>query len=286
MVDKRPLDLYKLKKFVEDKGGFEAVCKGKKWADIGRSLGYSGKIMSSLSTSLKNSYQKWLQPYEDWLRDNKPAVLLAEQERENGTPYTPSPGPNSTHNTPRAFGNAEPAMKATQILNATLNEATAVVPAPPQSSPPPPPPPPPASSGFTAVNAGGFTAVNAPPPAAFAAVNAANGQTASGPSTPQRIAPAPAVPPAVLAATLPNGSFNLLKRRPSMDSESLANGDGDDDGRRSKRLKQSKFERYHRCNEKSSNPLPRRLDCTHGYRFSHGTTALTGVKISCAERSK
>lgn len=62
-VDKRPLDLYRLKRLVEEKGGFDTVCKGKRWAEIGRDLGYSGKIMSSLSTSLKNSYQKWLQPF-------------------------------------------------------------------------------------------------------------------------------------------------------------------------------------------------------------------------------
>ncbi|RMZ87652.1 hypothetical protein DV736_g5117, partial [Chaetothyriales sp. CBS 134916] len=67
-VDKRPLDLYKLKKAVEVRGGFEKVCKDKKWAEIGRDLGYSGKIMSSLSTSLKNSYQRWLYPYEEWLK--------------------------------------------------------------------------------------------------------------------------------------------------------------------------------------------------------------------------
>lgn len=89
-VDKRPLDLYKLKKAVDSRGGFDKVCKGKKWAEIGRDLGYSGKIMSSLSTSLKNSYQRWLQPYEDYLRIAKPGVqhLL---ELENGGPFTPSP---------------------------------------------------------------------------------------------------------------------------------------------------------------------------------------------------
>ncbi|CAI4214758.1 unnamed protein product [Parascedosporium putredinis] len=52
-VDKKPLDLYRLKKAVEARGGFDKVCKHKKWAEIGRDLGYSGKIMSSLSTSLK-----------------------------------------------------------------------------------------------------------------------------------------------------------------------------------------------------------------------------------------
>src|ERR1700760_4426539 len=102
-VDKRPLDLYKLKKLVEDKGGFDRVCKGKRWAEVGRDLGYSGKIMSSLSTSLKNSYQKWLLPYEEYLRLAKPGVQQ-QLEMLNGGPYTPSPGPSpakkSQTNTP------------------------------------------------------------------------------------------------------------------------------------------------------------------------------------------
>src|ERR1700753_3043966 len=123
-VDKRPLDLYKLKKLVEDKGGFETVCKLKRWAEIGRELGYSGKIMSSLSTSLKNSYQKWLQPYEDWLLENKPGVLQ-KQESENGGPYTPSSEPTpikSQQDTPTA-GSASPAIRASAALIATLQDA-------------------------------------------------------------------------------------------------------------------------------------------------------------------
>ena len=96
-VDKRPLDLYKLKKAVDFRGGFEKVCKGKKWAEIGRDLGYSGKIMSSLSTSLKNSYQRWLQPYEDYLRIAKPGVQQ-RLEKENGGPFTPSPSASPNKN--------------------------------------------------------------------------------------------------------------------------------------------------------------------------------------------
>src|ERR1700760_882970 len=121
-VDKRPLDLYKLKKFVEDKGGFDNVCKGKRWAEIGRDLGYSGKIMSSLSTSLKNSYMKWLMPYEEWLKQNKPSVLQ-QQEREHGGPYTPSPSntpAKSANNSPAPLANAVPAMKASMALSASL----------------------------------------------------------------------------------------------------------------------------------------------------------------------
>jgi histone demethylase JARID1 len=166
-VDKRPLDLYKLKKFVEDKGGFDAVCRQKRWAEIGRDLGYSGKIMSSLSTSLKNSYQKWLQPYEDWLRYNKPSILQ-QQEIENGGPYTPSPAATpakSQHQTPN-IGPVSPTLRASSALNAALHAAApqpAVHGSPTPAAPVETPQPPPPTNGFTPVNVGGFTAVNARP---------------------------------------------------------------------------------------------------------------------------
>lgn len=159
-VDKKPLDLYKLKKAVESRGGFEKVCKGKKWAEIGRDLGYSGKIMSSLSTSLKNSFQKWLWPYEEYLRLAKPGVHQ-QLEAEYGGPLTPSPAVTpvrrSNADTPLS-GTDSPARQASDALQSTfsglkkedrdvtMTDAPAMLQAP--------------TSGFTAVNSGGFTAVN------------------------------------------------------------------------------------------------------------------------------
>ena len=123
-VDKKPLDLYRLKKAVESRGGFDKVCKLKKWAEIGRDLGYSGKIMSSLSTSLKNSYQRWLCPYEEYLRLAKPGVHQ-QLEQEYGGPLTPSPGQTpvkrSTVNTPSSAKAASPARQASEALQSSLN---------------------------------------------------------------------------------------------------------------------------------------------------------------------
>jgi histone demethylase JARID1 len=255
-VDKRPLDLFKLKKLVEDKGGFDNVCKHKRWAEIGRELGYSGKIMSSLSTSLKNSYQKWLQPYEDWLRFNKPTVLQ-QQEIENGGPYTPSPAPTpvkSHQGTPTGMGTTSPAMRASAALNASLQDGLGPIPTPVPSIEAPPRP---MHSGFTPVNAGGFTAVNAPAPTSgFSAINAPNGmlrETETEQSTPQRSIDTPLssakntpdVRPAGLGlSALPalNGQgFNQLKRQLSNEADSGASGDAGDAGRRSKRLKKGEF---------------------------------------------
>lgn len=66
-VDKKLLDLYWFKKVVEVCGGFEKVCKLKKWVEIGCDLGYSGKIMLFLFILFKNLYQKWFCFYEEYL---------------------------------------------------------------------------------------------------------------------------------------------------------------------------------------------------------------------------
>jgi histone demethylase JARID1 len=206
-VDKRPLDLYRLKKTVERKGGFEGVCKGKRWAEVGRDLGYSGKIMSSLSTSLKNSYQKWLLPYEEYLRVAKPGVQH-QMEMLNGGPYTPSPGPSPAKRPPGSTPQEHtPTLQASAALHASLNghahspmqspfpfaqpqfappqhhtpQHHTPQPMPPHHAPQPVPqhhtpqpavslPQPPSTGGFTPVNAGGFTPVNA---GGFTSVNAA-----------------------------------------------------------------------------------------------------------------
>ncbi|KAF1812331.1 PLU-1-domain-containing protein [Eremomyces bilateralis CBS 781.70] len=253
-VDKRPLDLYRLKRLVEEKGGFDTVCKGKRWAEIGRDLGYSGKIMSSLSTSLKNSYQKWLQPFEEYIRLNKHTVRY-QQELDNGGPYTPSPGPSPVKQSPpTAITGMSPAARASQALHATLQNG-----APPAFEPQPQevshetPPRPFPSSGFTAVNSG-FTAVNAPqhsPPApaptqqsltgSFPAINFPNGITNGGDtgrSTPMTTGSpmgsakgTPDLRDAYGVGHIPNGHLNPLKRT---DSE-LSNEDPS--GRRSKRVK-------------------------------------------------
>jgi histone demethylase JARID1 len=59
-----------LYKCVNLRGGFIEVCKRKLWAQIGRELGYSGKIMTSLSTSLKSTYNKLLYPFDQFVEAN------------------------------------------------------------------------------------------------------------------------------------------------------------------------------------------------------------------------
>lgn len=233
-VDKRPLDLYKLKKAVEIRGGFDAVCKTKKWAEIGRDLGYSGKIMSSLSTSLKNSYQRWLQPYEEYLRVAKPGVQQ-QLEMEHGGPFTPSPHQSPLNRKTLPIDSLPPPHQGTPVPTASVQNTPKPVEATPDK-PTPEPAPRPIASGFTAVNAsGGFTAVNQSP--SFAAVN-------NGPPVKREPENGSAIPPGVADRTqsstpVSNGhGDNGVKRGVSHDSASQTeNGDDGGSGRRSKRLK-------------------------------------------------
>ncbi|KAI1091756.1 PLU-1-like protein [Rostrohypoxylon terebratum] len=242
-VDKKPLDLYRLKKAVESRGGFEKVCKTKKWAEIGRDLGYSGKIMSSLSTSLKNSYDRWLTPYENYLRQAKPGVYQ-QLEYEYGGPLTPSPAPSpmkrSTVNTPSSLRAESPARHASDALQQSLNGSkqepdrdTIMADTPAVTSQP-------TSGGFTAINSGGFTPVNA----GFTSVNRPI------PTDPKGFTP----PPKHHGSPHPSGKntpdlrpsglgpATALKRQLSSDSldsakKDAATDDSENGSRRSKRLK-------------------------------------------------
>ena len=245
---------------METRGGFDKVCKLKKWAEIGRILGYSGKIMSSLSTSLKNSYQKWLHPYEEYLRVAKPGVQQ-QLEFEYGGPFTPSsansPMKRPAQEATSSIPDESPTVRASVALDLSLNDPDGPPekPAPviehPHAS---------TSSGFTAVNSGGFTPVNLTP-ASFQAVNTPSlvirRETENGtptsiprPSGDGRLPTSKDTPEYrnsnLSPAFLTNGhSSNPLKRTVSHDSlngtsgtDSGVAGDGDDqNGRRSKRLK-------------------------------------------------
>ncbi|KAH8591422.1 PLU-1-like protein-domain-containing protein [Bisporella sp. PMI_857] len=265
-VDKRPLDLYKLKKAVESRGGFDKVCKLKKWAEIGRDLGYSGKIMSSLSTSLKNSYQRWLLPYEEYLRLAKPGVQQ-QLEFEYGGPMTPSPMNSplkkSHQHTPSSLRGESPAVRASDALNASMKDEfeknmknIPMLDAPTHTPTPPVPqlPHQPATSGFTPVNIGGFTPVNSAPatftpiPSIHRRDREENGFTPTRRSYDSPMSSAKNTPeyrPSGLSSTpIMNGftSNPLLKRQLSHDSIDSRNvsqppEDAESEGRRSKRLK-------------------------------------------------
>jgi histone demethylase JARID1 len=203
--------------------------------------------MSSLSTSLKNSYQKWLCPYEDYLRVAKPGVHQ-QLEMEYGGPLTPSPGPSplkrSNVNTPASLRADSPARLASDALQASLNgpgkdpdQDTPMADASPLAPPAAQP-----SSGFRAINSGGFTAVNSgftsvnrPLAAAADSTDATPTKQASTPLTSAKNTPEVSARPHGLASSHP------LKRQLSVESLDSRREDEKDDAdgsrRTSKRLK-------------------------------------------------
>lgn len=224
--------------------------------------------MSSLSTSLKNSYQRWLYPYEEYLRHAKPGVHQ-QLEYEYGGPLTPSPAPSplkkiSQQNTPSSLRGDSPAVRASDALNASmkdeLDRGLRNIPAL-ESPAPTPPPAPPMSSGFNPVNSGGFTPVNAggftpvnAAPATFTPVSIRREREEFGPPRRPYDSPLSAMssakntpeyrPSALGSAPVVNGftSNPSLKRQLSHDSlESRDKGsqaeDSENGGRRSKRIK-------------------------------------------------
>ncbi|KAF9113649.1 hypothetical protein BGX27_001124 [Mortierella sp. AM989] len=66
-LDKRPIDLFRLRKEVASRGGYQKVTAGKKWAEIGRGLDYTRKQCTSLSNALKSAYLKVILPYDIYL---------------------------------------------------------------------------------------------------------------------------------------------------------------------------------------------------------------------------
>ncbi|KAI9310266.1 hypothetical protein BX666DRAFT_2033269 [Dichotomocladium elegans] len=86
-LDRRPIDLFKLKKEVAHRGGYQVVTQQKKWAEVGRVLGYSRQQCTSMSNALKTVYSKLILPYEVWLAKHK----QDEQDARKGSPSVDSP---------------------------------------------------------------------------------------------------------------------------------------------------------------------------------------------------
>uniref|UniRef100_A0A3Q2Q258 [histone H3]-trimethyl-L-lysine(4) demethylase n=1 Tax=Fundulus heteroclitus TaxID=8078 RepID=A0A3Q2Q258_FUNHE len=61
-IERRILDLYSLSKIVAEEGGFELICKERRWARIAQRLGYpTGKNLGSL---LRSHYERIVYPFE------------------------------------------------------------------------------------------------------------------------------------------------------------------------------------------------------------------------------
>ncbi|CEP14172.1 hypothetical protein [Parasitella parasitica] len=95
-LDKRPIDLYKLKNEVAIRGGVQEVTRLKKWAEIGRVLGYARKQCTSMSNALKTAYQKVILPYEIWYAKHKDNFDQFTVKEEHGSSSSTDSNENDT----------------------------------------------------------------------------------------------------------------------------------------------------------------------------------------------
>jgi len=63
VVEKQPLDLFKLHKAVSEEGGFEFVCNERKWSKVAERMGYA-QYGKSVGSSLRHHYERILYPYD------------------------------------------------------------------------------------------------------------------------------------------------------------------------------------------------------------------------------
>ncbi|KAK5828037.1 PLU-1-like protein-domain-containing protein [Linnemannia elongata] len=115
-LDKRPIDLFRLKKEVAARGGYQKVTSGKKWAEIGRGLDYTRKQCTSLSNALKSAYIKVILPYEIYL--SKQAKLAPEppaQDAKKEPLDTSSNGKRSSPSIPPTTSLAPETRKSKRI---------------------------------------------------------------------------------------------------------------------------------------------------------------------------
>jgi len=92
-LDRRPVNLFVLRKEVERRGGLATVTERKQWADIGRAMGFSRDTCTSLSHSLKSFYVKWIQPYDVYLQQQQ------QQQQRGPAANGPAPAKNAAAKT-------------------------------------------------------------------------------------------------------------------------------------------------------------------------------------------
>ncbi|KIJ37372.1 hypothetical protein M422DRAFT_260033 [Sphaerobolus stellatus SS14] len=110
-INHKPLDLWLLRKEVQNLGGYDVVTKSKRWGELGRALGYSG--IPGLSAQLKNAYTRIILPYENFYNHvrNSPAL----------SPGTPRHNASQSQNPPPSTGRMTRMASAASALSVRSN---------------------------------------------------------------------------------------------------------------------------------------------------------------------
>lgn len=75
IVDKKQLDLLRLRNIVEDLGGYDEVVQGKKWKIVSHELGYYSQ--GWINKAIQGQYEKWIKPFHEFTgKDDFDSVVI------------------------------------------------------------------------------------------------------------------------------------------------------------------------------------------------------------------
>uniref|UniRef100_A0A8C5R8R6 Lysine-specific demethylase 5D n=1 Tax=Leptobrachium leishanense TaxID=445787 RepID=A0A8C5R8R6_9ANUR len=141
-VERRILDLYALNKIVQDEGGYEVICRERRWARVAQRMGYpSGKNLGSL---LRSHYERVIYPFSMY-QSGANMVDYAERPRydneEKDKEYKPHSIPLRQSVQPSKITSyGRRAKRLTQEDPDSSDPASHSSPLPPETSPPWPEP--------------------------------------------------------------------------------------------------------------------------------------------------
>jgi hypothetical protein len=128
VLDGRPVDMWRMRKAVNELGGYSEVSKERKWPFIAKILGFDPKADPSVVSELKTAFAEIIAPFDrhiEQIKVNAAVPAAAPREREEGDPtlsmssrmggISPSKGGPSTPI------NASDIKEASEKLNRALN---------------------------------------------------------------------------------------------------------------------------------------------------------------------
>ncbi|CAD6888737.1 unnamed protein product [Tilletia laevis] len=120
IIDRKPTDLYKLRRVVDSYGGLDAVIKGRKWTEVTRKMGYPEKESAQLSAQVKAAYIKIIMPFEVFITKAK------EQGRtvNFSAAVAPGAGPSMTMAGSAPLQSGSAAANGAPQLQMTINDAS------------------------------------------------------------------------------------------------------------------------------------------------------------------
>ncbi|CAH7665886.1 ARID DNA-binding domain-containing protein, partial [Phakopsora pachyrhizi] len=95
VIDYRPVDLWKLRKQINEMGGYDNITSQRKWSSLAKAMGYNVKASPAISFKLKAAYIKIIAPFDEYVNRVKqsPTGRLFKKEERGDRPLADSLSP-------------------------------------------------------------------------------------------------------------------------------------------------------------------------------------------------